>query len=129
MGVPQSDSVQAQGELPFPITLGRIDVRVEGTSGATVTSVRTRGCRYNKPMAIWIGRIDFPASFLVPYSSLNVSIHMLERGACEEDISPMAGEKEQSIVHENERSIINPSWGAAVTAQSRKVKPDRWAFR
>ncbi len=129
MGVPQSDSVQAHGELSFPITLCCFDVRVEGTPGATVTFVRPHGCSNEKTIGVWIDCIDFPAGFLVPYSSLSVSVHMLECSGSEENVSAMAGEKEQSIVHGNERSIINPSCGAAGMAQSRRVKSDRWAFR
>jgi hypothetical protein len=127
--MPQADSVHAQGKLLLPVTLSRLDVRIIGTSGPTVASVGSCGRHYDKPVSIWIDCINLPASFLLPYSSLSVPVHMIEGGGREEDISPMAGEKEESIVHGNARSISNPSCDAAVAAQSRNAKSDRWPFR
>lgn len=127
--MPQADSVHAQGKLLLPVTHGRLDLRIIGTSGAMVASVGARGCCYDHSMGIRVDCIDFPAGFLMPYSSLNVPVHMIEGGGCEEDISPMAGEKEESVVHGNARSISNPSCVAAVAAQSRNAKSDRWSFR
>ena len=127
--MPKPDSVHAQGELPLPIALGYFYVWIEGKSGSKVASIGSRGSCYDQSMGIRVDCIDFPAGFLVPYSSLNVSIHMDEHGGCENNISSIARKKEQSIVHGNERSIINPSCGAAEMAQSRKVKSDCWQLR
>lgn len=127
--MPQPNSVQARGELLLAITRCSFDVWIEGTSGATVASIGARGNSYDKALGVWIDCIDFPACLLLPYLSLNMRIHMIERGGRKEDIAPVAGVKEQSIVHGNERSITNPSCSAAVAAQSRKAKSDRWSFR
>jgi hypothetical protein len=93
MGMPQPNCVQAQGELSLPIALGCFDVRIVGTSGATVASAGPRGSRYDKAMGIRVDCINLPASFRLPYPSLNVSIHMVERRGREEDIAPIAGVK------------------------------------
>ncbi len=59
-----------------------------------VASVGSRSSRHDKAMSIRVDCINLPAGFLLPYPSLNVSIHVLERGGREEDIAPIAGVKE-----------------------------------
>jgi len=107
--MPQSNSMLIVGELHFPVPGRSRDVGVKGMASASVSGVGTGRGGDDESTIVQGDCVNLSAGFLMPASTLDMGVHVVERVFGKKHVAPEIWVEENPVAHGNGLSITSPS--------------------